>query len=296
MDNVNVMFAKQATMDHFTATGAADTTRTLSIKSATQQVVSGMLYTITFSTNMNEECTVKVWEQAWMTPQRQITDGPSCVAVQNRRQIAGGVSAATLTMDNVNVMFAKQATMDHFTATGAADTTRTLSIKSATQQVVSGMLYTITFSTNMNEECTVKVWEQVWMTPQRSISSGPNCVAVQNRRQLGGGMPGGVSAADMNSAEVQAALNFGVKAVNGMENSMYLRKVQGSYTVTKQVVSGMLYKFTDVVLAQTDCFKGSNTDLSMCNVSDPADENTCSFTIAVQAWMTPSMKVVDWSC
>ena len=48
-------------------------------------------------------------------------------------------------------------------------------------------------------------------------------------------MAGGVSAADMNSAEVQAALNFGVKAVNGMENSMYLRKVQGSYTVTKQV-------------------------------------------------------------
>merc|ERR1712008_297930 len=110
-------------------------------------------------------------------------------------------------------------------------------VKSATKQVVSGMLYTITFSTSTNEECTVKVWEQVWMTPQRQVSGGPRCHAVMNKRQLGGDMFGGFSPADMNSQEVKDALAFGAKAINNMENSMYARKVQGSYTATKQVVA-----------------------------------------------------------
>jgi len=152
------------------------------------------------------------------------------------------------------------------------------------------MLYKITFETNMNEECTVSVWEQAWMTPQRQIAGGPNCTAVMTRRA------GGVSPADKSSPEVKAALSFCVTSLNNMENSMFARVQQGDYSVTQQVVAGMLYKFTDVVMATSDCMKGASTDLSSCNVADNAGSTKCSFTVSWQAWRDPQYQMVDWKC
>jgi len=286
--DVNVMFAKSAMAAQLAKDGAADAQRTFTVQSATSQVVAGVLYTIKLSTNMNEVCTVKVWERTWMTPQREVSGTPSCAATSRR---AGGISATTMDMSDVNAQFALAATKSQFLANGKQDSGRTFSIKKATQQVVSGMLYRITFETNMNEECTVTVWEQAWMTPQRQISDGPTCSATPARR-----MAGGVSQADKNSKEVKDALSFCVTSLNNMENSMFARVQQGDYTVTKQVVAGMLYKFTDVVMATSDCMKGSNTDLSSCNVADNASSTKCSFTVSWQAWRTPQYEMVDWKC
>merc|ERR1712212_1220991 len=101
-NDANVMFAKSAMAAQLAKDGNADAQRSFTVQSATSQVVAGVLYTIKLSTNMNEVCTVKVWERSWMNPPREVSGTPSCAATSRR---AGGVSPTTMDMNDVNVQF-----------------------------------------------------------------------------------------------------------------------------------------------------------------------------------------------
>merc|ERR1711879_116156 len=91
--------------------------------------------------------------------------------------------------------------------------------------------------------------------------------------------------------------DFAVTSINDRENFPFVRVQQGDFSVTQQVVAGILYKFSDVTLLATDCKKGSNTDPSDCNIVDnPIYTMVCSFTVLSQPWEDPQYQLLDWGC
>merc|ERR1712110_20083 len=169
-------------------------------------------------------------------------------------------------------------------------TAPTFTIVKATSQVVSGMLYDLTIRVNVDgadQLCTISIWSQPWTTTPNKISKEAQCKAddtmVASKRQLGGGMAGGVSTADNSDTQEM--------------NSLYLHKVaDNSFTVTQQVVAGMKYHFEGVKLAQTSCVKNAGSDLAGCQFSANGMSQTCSFDVIWQSWMTPEYTLMNLSC
>jgi hypothetical protein len=102
---------------------------------------------------------------------------------------------------------------------------------------------------------------------------------------------GGIRPIDVNDESVQNALAFAVESYNAMTNGLYLVKSGNVGQVTYQVVTGFIYRFTDVEMSTTSCTKGdANVLLENCAVPSNANTQKCSFTILYQAWMTPQYR------
>jgi len=210
---------------------------------------------------------------------------------------AGSVTPANLTDSDPVVNFAFGKIMEFNAQRGIVDPAG-FQLTSATQQVVAGALYNLTFDVmtlgQRHMECNVAVWYRVWLTgdDKMQVSGKPGCKDLATKRQL---LAGGVTNADVHSAEVLGALAFAVKEMNSRENNMYYRKQTGDFTVTKQVVAGMRYEFSGVQMANTDCTKSqSNPDLDSCNISANANTQTCKLTVIHQAWATPEYQLLGF--
>jgi len=95
--------------------------------------------------------------------------------------VVGAPGYVTLAEDDPNVVFAKDKTMEYLNSLISIEPieiNRTLTIKSAIEQIVEGNEYTITLESNLHEMCTVTVWERDWLTPPREVTGGPTCVAA----------------------------------------------------------------------------------------------------------------------
>jgi len=214
--------------------------------------------------------------------------------------LAGGFQDIVLSNDDPNVMYAVGAINAMYAAKGDNDIRSIVKVTSAQSQVVAGVLYDINLQVSGvggDENCHVKVWSRVWLSgdDQTQVTDGPHCTAAPAKRQLGGGVPGGFTQADVSSDDVKNALAFAVDSINAQENSMYLRVAQSNIAghVQQQVVAGMHYKFNDINMIRTDCMKGT-TDLSNCQATD--DVTTCHFDVFVQAWMDPAYKMENLMC
>jgi len=219
--------------------------------------------------------------------------------------LMGGKTDVTATMqkDDAAVVFAFNAIQSKFSMDNKM-TAPTFTIVKATSQVVSGMLYDLTIRVNVDgadQLCTISIWSQPWTSTPNKISKEAQCKAddtmVASKRQLGGGMPGGVSTADNSDTQVLNALNAATMKINEQMNSLYLHKVaDNSFTVTQQVVAGMKYHFEGVKLAQTSCVKNAGSDLAGCQFSANGMSQTCSFDVIWQSWMTPEYTLMNLSC
>lgn len=86
------------------------------------------------------------------------------------------------------------------------------------------------------------------------------------------------------------ALSVLESSVNGEKALSVLRVVKAS----SQVVSGTLYKLT-VQLAETNCLRGENIEISKCQVDENGARHTCTVTLWDQPWLGPP-KVKDPLC
>jgi hypothetical protein len=209
--------------------------------------------------------------------------------------LVGGMTDITLDSDDVNVVFGLSA-INGFYANNGDNAARTLvKVVKAQSQVVAGILYKVTLevqSSQGTEDCDLKIWERSWLTgaEARQVTEGPTCKPAATKRA------GGYSAASLDNEDVKNALSFAVDSINSQLNSIYLRKAGNVGEVTKQVVAGMHYKFTDVAMDLTTCTKGSSSLLENCAVSANNNAMTCSFDIYWQSWMTPAYTMQNLSC
>merc|ERR1712039_766237 len=204
--------------------------------------------------------------------------------------LMGGKTDVTATMqkDDAAVVFAFNAIQSKFSMDNKM-TSPTFTIVKATSQVVSGMLYDLTIRVNVDgadQLCTISIWSQPWTTTPNKISKEAQCKAddtmVASKRQLGGGMAGGVSTADNSDTQVLNALNAATMKINEQMNSLYLHKVaDNSFKVTQQVVA---------------CVKNAGSDLAGCQFSANGMSQTCSFDVIWQSWMTPEYTLMNLSC
>ncbi|KAG7334398.1 hypothetical protein KOW79_002805 [Hemibagrus wyckioides] len=106
---------------------------------------------------------------------------------------------------------------------------------------------------------------------------------------------GGWRDADVNSDDVQNALNFAVTEHNKASNDLYLSQVSKVIKAQKQVVSGMNYLFT-IEMARTSCKKGGIE--KVCGVHpDPnvAKPRVCRLMVWNQPW-TNTIKLLQNTC
>ncbi|KAG7334399.1 hypothetical protein KOW79_002806 [Hemibagrus wyckioides] len=109
------------------------------------------------------------------------------------------------------------------------------------------------------------------------------------------GLTGGPIDADVNSDDVQNALNFAVTQHNKASNDLYLSQVSKVIKAQKQVVSGVNYIFT-VEMARTSCKKGGIE--KVCDVHpDPnvANPRVCNLKVWNQPW-TSTIRIVENTC
>jgi len=210
--------------------------------------------------------------------------------------LVGGLTPIKLDASDENVKFAVGAINSYYTQLGDNAQRTLVDVVKAESQVVAGTLYHLVLrvsSGGQSELCEVSVWSRPWLSGDEAmqLSKDPACKAEHQQPLLGGETP-----ADINSDEIQKALTFGVTSMNNMENSMYLRKAVATESVTKQVVSGMMYHFRGVHMAQTSCMKGTTTLLENCAVADDANTRMCDFDVWWQSWSTPEYKLNNFQC
>jgi len=214
--------------------------------------------------------------------------------------IVGGTKDIAIDATDSNVLFALNAINNYYQKQGDNSVRTLVTIVKAQSQVVAGTLYhfTLRIQGAETELCKVKVWSRPWLnaTEATQLSGDPECKA--EIAATGSPVMGGISDIDAASPEVINALDFGVNHLNSMENNMFRRKATALGSVTKQVVSGMMYRFRGVTMANTECMKSDTTTLlSACRVNNSVTRNlACDFDIWWQSWNTPAYKITNWVC
>jgi len=221
--------------------------------------------------------------------------------VATNAQLAGGVAPITLSSSDPNVLFGLAKIKSSMNL--ADSNLQSWKLESATSQVVAGTLYRLKFSLTIGQteqKCEVEVWSRPWLTGDAAlqVTQEPKCDGGAATRQLGGRpMVGGATKADINDPTVKSALNFAVKMYNGQVNYMFSRKpvIDNEASVTKQVVNGIKYVFSNIDMADTSCMN-NGSDLDKCDVTDNGTVKTCSFTVVEQAWMDAKYRLIASQC
>ncbi|XP_025104221.1 uncharacterized protein LOC112570149 [Pomacea canaliculata] len=230
--------------------------------------------------------------------------------------LVGGKTDVTVEPTYQPVVFAVQAINNLFRAKGDTTLRQLAEIISAQSQVVEGEKLYLTLrlvGAPQDDYCTVDVWYRVWLRDANRliVTGGPTCSTRGSRRRTPGGVssrqiPGGVSrpvALGSNpDREVLNALNFAVCAVNDASNDVVFSVLGDTsrVTYTQQVTSGLTYRFYNVPLVTSSCWKEANscqrTNLWACTVSANPRTTTCDLTVQSQPWLTPAYTLTDKRC
>ncbi|XP_047994212.1 uncharacterized protein LOC125232548 [Leguminivora glycinivorella] len=154
-----------------TAPGGQVTPRQLKVTKVTTQVVSGTITRIDFTVipaNGEEfTCHSSVWEQPWLNKKEINVDCDLNKQSKVKRQIPGGETERDPNSQEYKQL-AKES-LEKFSATypGGPIQAKQIKVTKATSQVVSGMMYRLTFTVEpANGEkftCHSKIWEQAWL-------------------------------------------------------------------------------------------------------------------------------------
>ncbi|XP_046554412.1 multicystatin-like [Haliotis rubra] len=245
----------------------------IEIISAKTQVVAGINYFLKFRVrngNLNEICDVTISEQLW-TQATKMTHS-SCTSVGSKRDILmpGGLTNVDINSTEVRDM-ASFALGEINGLQGAQNTME--QVISAKAQVVSGMNYMLTIRLKegyKTQICYVKIWSQPWL--HRKEMTEHSCSQVTKRA---GGLLGGPTGVDVNSAEIQEVANFAVTEINGIQGAQNsLVKVVNA---RKQIVSGINYILT-------------------LNLQNGDKRMTCRVAVLYQAWSDPKFQLLSDTC
>ncbi|XP_046554414.1 multicystatin-like isoform X2 [Haliotis rubra] len=208
----------------------------VSVVKAKTQVVSGINYILTLQIQNGQEtqtCDVTIWNQSW-TQTTQMTQH-SCTRVSKRDILTpGGLTNVDINSPEVTDM--ANFALDEINGLQGAKNTME-EVISAKAQVVSGMNYMLTIRLKegyKTQICYVKIWSQPWL--HRKEMTEHSCSQVTKRA---GGLLGGPTGVDVNSAEIQEVANFALTEINGIQGAQNsLVKVVNA---RKQIVSGINY-------------------------------------------------------
>ncbi|KAK7466601.1 hypothetical protein BaRGS_00037324 [Batillaria attramentaria] len=200
--------------------------------------------------------------------------------------IAGGVSDTELEEDYEPVQFAVQAINDMFTRQGDTQPRQLVEIVRARTQVVYAGWYEVDDPRG----------------ERLQVVAGPDCGPVEGPEptqpmpMLGGEYP-----IDEVKDEVLVALMFAVREYNRRSNSNSIFKLgvsPNSLEVTGQIVAGLMYRFKNVPLQETECLKedGPYFMLEPCQERDEGQEVTCNMKVWFQSWRTPQYTMEEMSC
>ncbi|XP_059172570.1 uncharacterized protein LOC131953418 [Physella acuta] len=196
-----------------------------------------------------------------------------------------------------NVQFAVKAINDFYAKQGDNAVRTFVSVLQSQSQIVAGTHYQFTLkvaTATQTEICQVDVWSRPWLSGSEGLQTTKDPVCTpQAKRQV---LVGGPMVIDSNRDDVQKALDFAVTTMNAQENYLYLRKAVSIAQVTSQVVSGISFHFTGVVMASTNCDKSTTHNLNGCAVANDADTRTCDFNVWWQSWMTPEYQLTNVHC
>ncbi|XP_067681151.1 uncharacterized protein [Haliotis asinina] len=208
--------------------------------SAKTQVVVGTNYFLTIRVRHGSQtqiCDVTVFHQSWTFTTELIQH--ICTTESKKRDILmpGGLTNVDANSTEVRDM-ANFALGEINGLQGAQNTME--EVISAKAQVVSGMNYLLTLRLRegyKTQICYVKIWSQPWI--HRKEMTEHSCSQVTKRA---GGLLGGPTGVDVNSAEIQEVANFALIELNGIQGAQNsLVKVVNA---RKQIVSGINYILT----------------------------------------------------
>ncbi|XP_046351314.2 multicystatin-like [Haliotis rufescens] len=207
--------------------------------SAQTQVVSGINYMLKIRLSdgtQTQICDVTIWDQPWS----HMTDMThhSCTSAK-RRDIGMPGGLFNVDVNSLEVLNAASFALGKINGLQGANNSME-QIISAKAQVVSGMNYILAIRIKEGDKtqiCNVKVWSQPWLNKLEMTQH--SCTQVTKRA---GGLLGGVTAVDANSAEIQEVANFAVTEINGLQGAQNsLVKVVNA---RKQIVAGINYILT----------------------------------------------------
>jgi len=200
------------------------------------------------------------------------------------------------------------------------------SIVQASKQVVAGVNYNITLTvqltncsvnstgsqgsgtqgsgsctTTSQETCEVIVWVQSWLKPPMMLTNS-SCTLWTSLRVTNDVIPGGWISNNITNQGVQNASLFAVGELARRRNAVFLYQVGSILQASSQVVSGINYNITLVVL-MTNC--PCTEQLYNCTVLTGGSSNNlckttgqqiCQVIVWTQSWRNPPIQLSSYTC
>ena len=285
----------------------------LKITSATKQMTGGFNYKLGLEvlddSGAMMNCDVVVYDHPTA---RQMTFS-SCAPLISRKKrsvsspgIIGGLTDMDLSGQKVKELsdFALSAITLKSNEPTAPDAVH---VVKATQQVVSGVMYTLELElvfTNCplekdescirRQRCTVSVWEQPWLNKRKVDQL--SCKDIKTMLKKSSNNFGSKTVVDPSSEEVQVLAAFALQAVQSQSNSPSRLAIVRIKNAANQIVSGKKV-FLTLEIGQTDCkiSNKNNAGDKKCNVDSKADLQTCKISIWVRPWLN-ERQVTDLKC
>lgn len=258
------------------------------IKSVTAQVVAGMKYFVDAEFTVGEQaetkknCKVELWHQSWTGFQQTKIkcDGVVHEVVKNgsarrKRALAGGATP----LSDADAEELRKNVTDAFVQL-AAEGTHQLELKDmhgATRQVVAGTLYKFNAKIGKNGDektCQIEVWDKPWLDfYQVTIDCGSDKKIVFNKKQSQAkrsarkkrGFVGGATPVSDDIVE-ELRKNVTEAFVQLASEGTHQLELKNMQAATKQVVAGILYKFS-------------------ANIGKNGDEKTCDLEVWDRPWL-----------
>ncbi|XP_063233965.1 uncharacterized protein LOC134537443 isoform X2 [Bacillus rossius redtenbacheri] len=254
------------------------------IRSASKQVVAGMLYKITIALRESTSgtqtassscppdsssdiriCELQIWEKPWMNF-FQVTNASCNAESRTRREVlVGGRTPASV--DDSTVLRLTNLALAHLAQTEGSPNKPVVHIEKAEKQVVAGIKWYITFTIGEqnvpSDRCDIQVLEQAWRNYTEILSSvcSPINASRTKRSDIGNSIPILLSP---DSADVKEAAKFALAQLDHTTtspNAQYLVQVKEAHT---QVVDGDQFYFLLLEVGESTCPKNAKSIHSAC--------------------------------
>ncbi|XP_049818114.1 uncharacterized protein LOC109602488 isoform X15 [Aethina tumida] len=253
-------------------------------------------------------CDFKIWDQPWLKEGKQIEiqceNDAKTHKFRSRRQVLGGETEQPV--DNTQALEYLKTGLAHLdSSSGDATKLKVKKVFKVTSQVVSGSLWRIKaevilsdceksdskdiqqcgeLSGASSKVCDFKIWDQPWLKEGKQIEiqceNDAKTHKFRSKRQTLGGQ---IEQPLDNPKAINYVLD-GLLHLDSMSNHQNKYRIQEILSVTKQIVSGQLWRIRARVVL-SDCAKDESRESQDCGQLEGAESNICEFQIWDQPWL-----------
>ncbi|XP_049818102.1 uncharacterized protein LOC109602488 isoform X4 [Aethina tumida] len=253
-------------------------------------------------------CDFKIWDQPWLKEGKQIEiqceNDAQTHKFRSRRQVLGGETEQPV--DNTQALEYLKTGLAHLdSSSGDATKLKVKKVFKVTSQVVSGSLWRIKaevilsdceksdskdiqqcgeLSGASSKVCDFKIWDQPWLKEGKQIEiqceNDAKTHKFRSKRQTLGGQ---IEQPLDNPKAINYVLD-GLLHLDSMSNHQNKYRIQEILSVTKQIVSGQLWRIRARVVL-SDCAKDESRESQDCGQLEGAESNICEFQIWDQPWL-----------